>query len=120
MGIAEQLTEIYEKEEWWHKARMSHEQAIRYHDSEYSKGNIYVYKEDGEVLGYYQRAFNDDKCFLMNVWVKRKGIFKKLYRHFFDTMPDNIKKVYGEKQSIGGKYIERIITRGRYGKHEDF
>ena len=116
MGIIEQLTYIYEHFEPWHEKRMSHEEALKYHQDEYDKGNIHVHLVDGKVLGYYQRYFLYNTCFLWNVFVdetyRGNGIFKKMRYHFFSTMPKGITKIVGEKQSIGGKVIERKI----YGK----
>ena len=101
---------------------MTFESALRYHQKRLENGEIYPYTQDGKVLGYYERTFDNDKCFLKNVYVakdfRQNGIFKKLCRHFFDTMPDNIKYVTGEKQSVGGKPQKVLITKERRnGKH---
>lgn len=118
--IPEQLTEIYFNHENWHESKMEYDEAYRYHSNRYHNGSIHVYEEDGEVLGYYERYFIYSTCFLHNVWVKdghrHSKVFKTLYRHFFDTMPENITRIVGEKQKIGGKVVERIIRRSRYGK----
>ena len=102
MTIPEQLTRIYMLKERWHKTRMDYPAALRYHQARYKNGNIYVYSENNRVLGYYERYFNFNVCFLYNVWVvrdKRRGkVFKELYRHFFKTMPNYITVIMGEKQ----------------------
>ena len=115
--IAEQLTEIYFKEEWWHSPRLTLGEALKYHQDKLDSGNIVCYLDNGEVLGYYERFINGDTCTLANIYIKkevRQGkIFKELYRHFFKTLPLNIVKIVGTKQKIHGKFIERIITKER-------
>ena len=115
--IIAQLVEIYYTQEPWHKSFMSLPKAVQYHKTAYDNGDIHVYEEDNEVLGYYERYFNFDTCILYNVWIKeseRKGkVFRELYRHFFKSMHENIKYIVGEKQKLGGK-IQRVkITRRR-------
>jgi len=116
MGIIEQLTEIYEKYETWHKNKMPHEQAIEYHRDKYEKGNIYVYEVNGIVLGYYERYVVGTACFLYTVWVKpsklRGKVFKELRHHFFSTLPSNVSSVFGERAKLNGKVIERRICHG--------
>lgn len=115
--IIKQLIYIYENFEWWHKTRMSYSEAIHYHKKCYDNGNIHIYEEHGEVLGYYQRYFKDDTCILYNLYIKpeyRQGrIFKELYRHFFKTMPNNIKYITGEKVKLGGKFQKVLISKER-------
>jgi hypothetical protein len=121
LTIPQQLTEIYNNEEWWHTTRMSYSDALRYHDDRHKKGFIHVYEENGEVLGYYERYIIGDTCFLHNVYIRpehRRGkVFKSLYRHFFDTMPEGVIKIVGTKQKIDGKLTERFIKGARYGNH---
>jgi hypothetical protein len=109
--VAEQLTEIYEDEPW-HNPRMDYQNALKYHTEQYDKGNIHVYEENGEILGYYERYIIGDTCFLHNVYVKkehRRGkVFRELYKHFFQTLPLNIKKIVGEKQKVGKMQEVRI------------
>lgn len=110
-----QLVDIYFNHEPWHKNRMTYDQAVQYHSNRYNHGFIHTYQENGEVLGYYERYFIEDKCFLYNIWVKEKQgvVFKKLYHHFFDTMPDNIRYIVGEKVKLGGKYQKVKMIRRR-------
>ena len=119
MTIEEQLTNIYLTKETWHKTRMDYPTALKYHKTRYENGDIYVYTEDGKVLGYYERYFKYNVCFLYNVYVEndyRKGkVFKELYRHFFKTMPKDITHVMGEKQRLGGKIMKEVINRRKYG-----
>jgi hypothetical protein len=119
-SIAEQLTDIYFEEEWWHTTRMTYEQALNYHQTRLDTGAIYVFEKEGEVLGYYERYFRNNVCFLHNVFVKdifRRGeVFKGLCRHFFSTMPDHIEYVEGEKQKLG-KLVTEKIKRGKNGNH---
>jgi hypothetical protein len=115
--IAEQLTEIYFKEEFWHTTRMSYEQALNYHQEHLDSGDIVCYIDNGEVLGYYERYIIRDSCKLYNMFIKKDlrcgKVFFSLYRHFFDTMPKNITKIIGDNQKLSGKFVERIITKER-------
>jgi hypothetical protein len=115
--IAEQLTEIYFKEEWWHTTKMSYEEAIKYHQEHLDNGDIVCYIDNYEVLGYYERYFIGNSCKLYNMFIKkdlrRSKVFFNLYRHFFNTMPKNIDKIIGDNQKLGGKFVERIITKER-------
>lgn len=117
MDIAEQLTEIYLKDEWWHEFKLPKEEAIAYHEGRLKSGAIYAYIENKEVLAYYERYFIYNVCFLHNVWVRgdqRGGrVFRALSKHFFSTMPREITKVIGEKQKLGGITRERKI----YGRN---
>jgi hypothetical protein len=116
-SIVWQLCEIYWNSETWHKTRLSYDEMIKYHEDRLLDGRIVVYLDNDEVLGYYEREINGDKCFLKNVFIKegmRRGIvWRQLYKHFLRTMPLGVTKVVGYKQKIGGKYIERIITKER-------
>lgn len=121
-SILEQLLEIYYNEEFWHDFKMSFEKALSYHRDELDNGSIHTYSENGELLGYYQRHFKGDECILYNVWVKRNHrygkVFRELYRHFFKTMPKEIKYVTGEKVKLGKKFQKVLITKERRnGKH---
>jgi hypothetical protein len=117
MGITEQLVDIYFKEEWWSEHKMPYEDAYAYHSRRVQNGTIYAFVEEGEVLGYFERYFIHNVCFLHNVWVRkdeRHGrVFRSLYKHFFSTMPREITTIAGEKQKLGGITRERKI----YGKH---
>lgn len=120
LDIVQQLVEIYEKYEWWSKDKMSFEAAIRYHKKRLDNGDIYVYEENGEVLGYYERYITGDTVLLHNLFIKeghRRGkVFKELYRHFFQTLPLGIKYITGTKQKIGGKFQKVLIKGARYGR----
>jgi hypothetical protein len=121
-SIVEQLVAIYEKDEWWHVTRMSHDEAILYHRIRLDNGKIVVYLDKGEVLGYYEREIRGNECYLLNVFIKsnaRRGeVWKFLYKYFFATLPKGVTKVSGDKQKIGGKHIERIITKERKGGYD--
>ena len=118
--IAKQLTDIYELDEVWHTNKMTHDEAIKYHQECLNNGNIVVYLKDGIVVGYYERYIIGRTCVLYNVFIKpdyRRGfVWKELYRHFFNTMPKHISKVIGEKQKIDGKLVSKFITKGRINK----
>lgn len=122
MNTARQLALIYYEHEKWHKTLMHLEDAVDYHRERLNNGSIHVEKWNDEVVGYYERYFADDTCYLYNVYVKeglRKSfIFRKLYKHFFDTIPENIKYIAGEKQRLGGKFQRVLISKERrHGKH---
>ena len=119
--IVQQLVDIYYLHEDWHKTYLPPKEAFNYHKTRYENGNIYVYEENGKVLGYWERYFNGDTCILYNVYVEegyRQGrVFRELYRHFFKSMPENIKYIIGEKQRLGGK-IQKVKIGGRYGDYK--
>jgi len=100
VSISKQLTDIYYKHEDWHIVRMSYKDALRYHEKRLNDGEIQVYVESGEVLGYYQRHFVYNVCFLDNIWIKkecRRGkVFKELCKQFWSTLPENITYIFGE------------------------
>jgi len=107
--IITQLVEIYYKEEWWQKNKMSHEEAYKYHEKRLNDGNIVCYIEDEKVLGYYEVwcvtyeqwgrmvcgelvGFNEDVvsgnvCVVNNVWIdkslRRGKVFKSLMKDFY-------------------------------------
>ena len=102
--IPEQLTDIYYKHEHWHAFKMRREQAIQYHERRIKNGEIQVYLENGEVLGYYERHFVYNVCFLDNVWVNEKyrhgKVWKELYKKFWNTMPEHITHIFGEQGNV--------------------
>lgn len=118
--IPEQLTAIYFKYEGWHVFKMSREQAINYHAKRIKNGNIQVYVDNGEVLGYVERHYVCNACFFDNVWIKdkekRSKVFKVLYKQFFDTLPKNITHVIGHRNKKVHivKISEWRINHGRY------
>ena len=118
-NIVEQLVDIYEKEETWHTSRMTHEEAIQYHKERYDKGDIEVYVENGEVLGYYERYILWNVCILYNAWIRKDQRWGKAYRElrrrFFSTLPKNVESIIGEKQKLGGKLMKAVIRRNRHG-----
>ena len=109
--IAEQLAEIYETFSW-KNPEVSYDYIVNYYQDMLDKGNVYVI-EDSEILGYYERRFENDTCFLLNVYAVSKDIFKQLYRNFFNTMPLYINYVKGEKQKLGGKMVLEHISKAR-------
>lgn len=114
---AEQLTQIYFDKEWWHDYKMPYEEALNYHQWQLENNFIHTYSEEGIVLGYYQRYFVDNTCYLVNIYIDeqyRHGkVFKELYKHFFNTLPKNITQVVGTSQKLGGKLFTRLITKER-------
>jgi hypothetical protein len=116
MNIPEQLVKIYNEEETWHQTRMTYEDAFDYHKTRYENGDIQVYQENGEVLGYYERYILWDTCILYNLWIRedcRRGkVIRELKRLFFSTLPKTVKKIIGEKQKLGGKMMTAKIRRG--------
>ena len=123
--VPQQLTEIYERYEHWHKTRMPYKKAFEYHRKRYHDGSIQVYQdEQGEVLGYFERYFLWNTCVLYNAWIKkgkRRGkVFKELYKRFFDILPKNTEIIMGEKQKLNGKMQRVLISKWRKnGKHKN-
>lgn len=52
--IANQLTQIYESKESWHKTKLSHDEANLYHERLLVNGNILTYVIKGELKGYLE------------------------------------------------------------------
>jgi len=101
--IAEELTEIYLKNEWWHTKKLSKSEALKYHKALLDKGNILVYREDNELLGYVefwninfeqfgklickepfspliQNVTDGNIAYLANTWINPKYRHTKVYR----------------------------------------
>lgn len=110
--IIDQLVDIYRNITWQNQV-ISDEDIAKYYQYMIDRKQLFVVEDSGRLLGYYERRFNRDICFLINVYVipEESGsmVFRKLYKHFFATMPLNIKYVQGEKQKLKGRVmIERI------------
>ena len=113
LSIVDELVDIYFTEEPWHKTWLTREQAYDYHIKGLIDGSIQIYRENNELIGYYERHFFGSTCYLYNVYIKspyRQGrVFKAMRRHFFDTMPKGITHIEGDKHKLGGKKrLERI------------
>ena len=117
--IARQLVEIYYNHEDWHVVRLPYDEALNYHAKRVKNGDIQVYIENGEVLGYCERHFLYNVCFLDNIWIKdmeRRGkVFKGMCEQFFDTMPKYITHIMGHR----GNNVKKVkiskwrISHGR-------
>ena len=121
--IPEQLTDIYYKHEHWHAFKMPYHQALKYHEKRVKNGDIQVYIENGGILGYYQRHFVYNVCFLDNVWIKkeyRKGkVFKELYKKFFATLPAHITFIFGEHEETVFRKIRISQWRRNHGYNKN-
>ena len=120
--IIDQLVRIYETEEPWHTTRMSHEEAVKYHQKLYDDGCIIVYHELGVVLGYIEvwrlsfeqlgrcvcrhpfSAYLEDVksgniAYVANVWVDekfRRGSVMKMIKHLFFAAHHDAEYFVGE------------------------
>ena len=110
-SIEEQLYDIWLKTPW--QERVPKDVIMEYFEWMLASSGIYVIEREGELLGFYERRFEDDTCFLINVFAFEIGIFRQLYRHFFNTMPKDIKYVKGNKQKLHGKEVIEKITNAR-------
>lgn len=54
INIIEQLVDIYLNKETWHKTKMSYEDAYKYHQTMFDRGNIIIWEKQGIVLGYVE------------------------------------------------------------------
>jgi hypothetical protein len=115
--IVDQLWFIYQNFEFWHTTRLTYDEACKYHQERLDSGNIHVYEEDGQVLGYYESYDVGSERRLNNVVVlpgyRRGRVFKELCKHFFDTMPDNIDRITGTKQKLFVKWREAKLSKLR-------
>ena len=109
-SMVEQLVNIYYQEEWWHKSRISREEAYKYHKKLLDQGNIILYVEEEKVVGYaefwrvnyhqwgrmvcgetlsgYLENITDGNiCVVHNVWIKKDAqrgkVFKDMMRRFY-------------------------------------
>ncbi len=103
--VPEQLTDIYYKHEHWHVFKLPYYRAIRYHAKRLKTGEILVYLDKGEVLGYCERHFVYNACFFDNAWIKKEygscsKIFWELNKQFWATMPKYITHIFGEQGSV--------------------
>ena len=117
--IPEQLTDIYYKHEHWHAFKLPYNQAIRYHEKRIKNGEMQVYLENGEVLGYYERHFVYNVCFLDNAWIKkecRRGkVFRELYKKFWNTLPEHITHIFGEHEETVFRKVKINKCRRNHG-----
>lgn len=54
MNYIEQMTEVYLKEEYWHKNKLTKAQADQYHERLLIQGNILTYIKGDQLLGYVE------------------------------------------------------------------
>lgn len=113
IDLVSELVRVYEKEETWHKTKLSDIEAKAYYEVAIAKGRIIAYQDDsGELLGYVEHwAINFDQfgrvicqlpfdisrediqsgpiCYVAGTWIKpsERGfmstIFKYLVGQFF-------------------------------------
>lgn len=118
-SIAEQLVDMYNTYAYWDNNKPTGDTAIKYYQERLGRGNIVCYIEDNIVLGYYERYIYNNTVFFCNGIIlpeKRKGeVFKKLYKHFMDTLPLHITKMVSYQQKAKGKFVIRNITKERRG-----
>ena len=117
--IPEQLTDIYYKHEGWHAFKMPYDKALSYHAKRIKNGEIQAFIENGEVLGYSERHFLSNVCFLDNIWIKdneRRGkVFKGMQEQFFETMPKHITHIIGHNISREVKIVKISKWRRNHG-----
>jgi hemolysin-activating ACP:hemolysin acyltransferase len=110
-SVIQQLNDIYFTYETWHKQRETLCGITNYHNEQIDKGNLRVYVEDGEVLGYFEvwkveshqleRILNNEKfiapfedtttgniAYLANLWIvnddRKFRVMKQLRKLFFE------------------------------------
>jgi hypothetical protein len=116
-SVVQQLNDIYDKFEPWHHNRESLAGITNYHNEQIDKGNIRVYIENGEVLGYFEiwkiephqleRILNNESfiapfedtthgniAYLANLWIvnndRKFRVMKQLRKLFFEQTKDCI------------------------------
>lgn len=109
-NIILQLVNIYNEHEWWHKEKMSYEDAYKYHAHQFKNGNIFVYMKDEKVVGYCEywrcdfrqwgrivchapfspleeNVTRGDVCVVANVWIdenyRKSEVVKSMEKEFF-------------------------------------
>jgi hypothetical protein len=105
MDLVEELVKVYEQEEWWHKKRLSHEEAVEYHSKIIRDGNC-ITVCDGNILVSYCEFFKaHGVCYVKNLWVRenyRLGrAIQQMKKRLFEVCKD-CKIFLGERQKHGG------------------
>jgi len=124
-NIAEQITDIYLNEEYWHEKKLTREEAIRYHKRLIEKGAIYYHEENEKVVGYMEcwrinakqlnrikhhesfSAISEDINngtigFLANVWINkqyRNNEVAKDFKKFWDKKTYNCNLIAGMRKN---------------------
>lgn len=104
MSIVEQLVKVYFEEEWWHKTRMTNEEAYEYHTKMLEKGRIIPLQYGDLLIGYVESwrvtfeqfgkivcgvnfsAFHENVetgnvCYLANAWIRKEYRHGDTYKH---------------------------------------
>lgn len=118
MNLAEQLTEIYEKHETWHSNKLSHEDAIKYHQTILDSGNC-ITVSDGEILvGYCEYYLSHGVCYIQNLFIRKEYRLGKaillMKRRLFQVC-DGAKIFIGDRNKFNKRYTELSI-RSNHGK----
>lgn len=117
LTVAEQLLKLYNQYAYWDNNKPTGDKAVKYYQDRLANGSIVCYIQDNIVLGYYERYIYDNTVFFCNGIILpefRKGIvFKKLYKHFMQTLPLNITKIVFYQQKAKGKFRIMNITKER-------
>lgn len=119
MNLVEELVKVYEEEEWWHRTRLSREEAIKYFQRLLDKGRIITLVENDVLLGYVESwrldfeqfgrliagasfsSYLEDVesgpvCYLANTWIRKEFRDGATYKH--------LKKLFF-KQNFGADYF---------------
>jgi hypothetical protein len=117
MNLAEQLTDIYEKKEDWHKTRLSHEEAVKYHQERLDSGNIITVSDGNILAGYLEFYIRHGVCYIHNLFILpeyRRGIVAKMIKRRLFEVSKGCKIFFGERNKAGVRYPE-FKTRSQNG-----
>ena len=125
-SVVEQLVDVYFKEETWHKNKLDHEEAIKYHTRMLDNGNIICYLEDDKLLGYVEfwrinyEQFGRLVChapfsgyledvtsgniaYVANTWIHKDHRFTNVYKE--------MKKLFFKENSHCDYYVGEAIRK---------
>jgi ribosomal protein S18 acetylase RimI-like enzyme len=114
MNLAEQLTDIYEKKEDWHKTRLSHEEAVKYHQERLDWGNIITVSDGNTLAGYLEFYIRHGVCYIHNLFILpeyRRGIVAKMIKRRLFEVAKGCKVFFGERNKHAQRYPELQTRR---------
>lgn len=100
----EEITNIYLNSEWWHRYKLSEEQANEYHERLLLQGNILTYVVAGELQGYLEYWRINHEQF------GRLVCGKSVYVYDEDILSGNIAYINNMWVSPGGAAFDMLVA----------
>lgn len=112
--LARQLTEIYECEENWHRARLSHEEALDYHKKILESGNCITLCDEDKLIGYVEFYVTHGVCYVQNLFIRVAYRNTKAIRMIKNRLFQVIGKcrvIVGDRNKNATRYPEYALRR---------